>query len=519
MHLTVRMAWHDSNWNGKVCIDPASNNYCNGPHSLLSGRIEKKKNTRFESREGVKGEYVSKSFLPEHVPPCYWSINAFGDKAFELKHSHAFRSVKHTIADKTEPYTFFTWPFKLSFVHTEENKEIHGNYWPDLEQRIKDFISKFKKDESIIFFYANYDNPVSADDMKYLLLGCSIVENITEPGHFPFTKRELQTMGKGQSGSPMKNFPTLNWAIKISHQIDKTVLLPYLEYVKHVNEFPEEFQKLDDIKVIIEEPSLVRSFKYVSMDIDDDKCLYLLYKIRKAIFKIREHNRQVIHNNLDEEEKRIDTLIHMVWKRRGIYPSLGRLLSFFLKRDCTALSSTIRDILDNKYDLIQFFEDVIQDKTPKALEEYQDELDDLVGVPQFRRQFRAYLKLSLFNLTDYQIKRIITQYPETIVAGLEQNPYLIYEYYEADPPKDELDIPDLVDEQIDVYKIDIGMIPDSRFLKRHRSIQNIRESSPERIRSLIIEYLWSLESQGHTYDNLRHILASIQEYEIVPSCR
>lgn len=98
---------------------------------------------------------------------------------------------------------------------------------------------------------------------------------------------------------------------------------------------------------------------------------------------------------------------------------------------------------------------------------------------------------------------------------MEANPYLIYEYYEPDPPEDELDIPDLVDESIDVYKIDVGMIPDSCFIKRHRKIQNIRESSPERIRSLIIEYLWDLEGAGHTYDNLRNIIKNIKEYPLI----
>ena len=43
MHLTVRMAWHDNNWDGKVCQNPVSNTYCTGAHSLLSGRIEKRK--------------------------------------------------------------------------------------------------------------------------------------------------------------------------------------------------------------------------------------------------------------------------------------------------------------------------------------------------------------------------------------------------------------------------------------------------------------------------------------------
>jgi predicted GIY-YIG superfamily endonuclease len=50
---------------------------------------------------------------------------------------------------------------------------------------------------------------------------------------------------------------------------------------------------------------------------------------------------------------------------------------------------------------------------------------------------------------------------------------------------------------------------------RHRKIQNIRESAPERIRSLIVEYLWSLEGAGHTYDNLRNIISNIKEYPLI----
>jgi exodeoxyribonuclease V alpha subunit len=512
-HLTVRMAWHDNCWNGKVCQNPEGNTYCTGAHSLLSGRIEKNKNTKVEQEN--KGKPIQGNFTPESVPPCYWSINAFGDKPFDVEHGHAFAQVNHTVPDKVKPYSIYTWPFKLSFVHTDKNKEINGNYWPDMEKRIEDFTSKFSKNESIIFFYANYDNPVSADDMKYLLLGCSVVDEIEKPGHFPFTEKELKRMGKGESGSSMKNFPTMNWAIQFTHQHEKAVMLPYHKYVRHVEKYPEEFEKLDDIKVLIEEPSLVRGFKYVSMDIDDDKCLYLLYKIRKAIFKIWEHNRQVIQNDLEEEEKRIDALIKMVWERRGIYPSLDKVLKHFLKRDCSKLSEAIKGLLEKKYDLIKCFEDIADGEIQEKLEDFEDDLDDLMGIPQFKRKYKAYLKLSLFNLTEFQIKRIIADYHDSIIAGLETNPYLIYEYYSPKPPADELDRPDLVEEPIDVYKIDVGMIPDSRFVKRHRKIQNIRESSPERIRSLMIEYLWSLEGAGHTYDDLRNVIKSIKEYPLI----
>ena len=50
MHITVRMAWHDNNWNGTVCRDPEGTNYCPGAHSILSGRIEKNKDPKLEAK-------------------------------------------------------------------------------------------------------------------------------------------------------------------------------------------------------------------------------------------------------------------------------------------------------------------------------------------------------------------------------------------------------------------------------------------------------------------------------------
>src|SRR5690606_27979406 len=147
-----------------------------------------------------------------------------------------------------KPYSVFTWPFKLSFVHTDDAKEIHGNYWPDLDQRIKDFIGKFKKDKSIIFFYANYDNPVSADDMKYSLLGAAVVNEAIMPKDFPCKEKEVRNTKKvkeknGRRDISMKNFPTLNWSMQFTHQNEKAVLLPYKEYINHVEQYPEEFEK------------------------------------------------------------------------------------------------------------------------------------------------------------------------------------------------------------------------------------------------------------------------------------
>lgn len=511
MHLTVRMAWHDSNWNGKVCCNPEGNTYCTGAHSLLSGRIEKKKNTELESAKGVKGEYVSENFDPTNVPPCYWSINAFSDREFNVEHHHAFNWVKHSIKDIVKPYSVFTWPFKLSFVHSEAKQKVHGNYWPDLNKRIDNYINKFQPGESIIFFYANYDNPVSADDMRYLLLGCSVISELPQPKHFPFTKEELdETMS---SGITMSNFPTMNWMLRFTHDPKTAVLLPYKDYITYVDKNPGSEQLLQDVKVIIEEESLIRAFKYVSMDMDDDKCLYLLYKLRKSIKKAQEHNQQVLKSDLKEEENRINNLIEKVWKKRGVYPSLSFVLNNFIQdlNISKEITNAILPLLDGKYDLFQFFKDVKDENIPPELSKYEDVLLDLASNRIFKKHYLSFSKLSLFLLTENQVEKIIAD--KELLKEIESNPYSLYEEYISD--EDDLDIPDMQDEPIDVFKIDMGMIPDRKYVDRHRQLQNLVEDSPERVRSVIINYLKQIGNSGHCYDSVDSVLKDLYEHPLI----
>ncbi len=508
MHLTVRMAWHDNDWNGKVCQNPISNTYCTGAHSLLSGRIEKKKDV--EKEEECKGKCIDGNFDPSNVPPCYWSINAFSPSSFKVNHQHAFEHVKHEIEDVVKPYSVFTWPFKLSFVHNDKNKNINGNYPPDLEKRIDNYIDQFKPKESIVFFYSNYDNPVSADEMKYLLLGCSVVAEKPEVHDFPFSEEELKDF---RSKKTMKNFPKINWAMQVTHISDKSVLLPYREYIQYVEDNPEDEQKLLDMKVVIEEESLIQGFKYVSMDIDDDKCLYLLYKIRKSILKIQEHNQVVIGDDMDNELDKIENLIASIWEKRGVYPSLNKVLKPFLntQEEADKLANAIVGVLDRKYDIRMLLEDVLKDNIPDVLEEYEDDLLDMTDKRLFMKNIGSLTSLSLLNLSTNQIEKIINNQP--LLEALEDNLYVLYEEYNAD--EDDLDNPQMQDEAIDIYKIDIAMIPDSKYVKRHRKIQNLGEDSKERIRSVIINYLKDIGEQGHCYDHTYNILESIKEYPLI----
>ncbi|SHN26056.1 ATP-dependent RecD-like DNA helicase [Mucilaginibacter sp. OK098] len=522
MHLTVRMAWHDNKWNGKVCCDPAANTYCTGVHSLLSGRIEKRKDTEYEQKDGVRDQYIAGNFAAAEVPPCYWSINAFSDQDVPVEHQHAFQWVEQTIPEVLRKYSVVTWPFRLSFVHGTEEKRLHGNYWPDLDQRIDNYIKKFTPKQSILFFYANYDNPVSGDDMKYLVIGCSMIRQVPTPLHFDFEPEDLREIRKikrkkvGNSwvdNNNMKNFPTMNWMLQFSHDPETAIQLPYHEYLTHIENNPDNQHFLDDIKVVADEPSLIKGFKYVSMDIDDDKCLYLLYKIRKSIKKIQEHKQAIVNTDYSIEEGRINKLIKSVWDKRGIYPSLNHVFNHYF--DNEELSSELANIIENnatnENHLLKILEGLLNEDIPNYLMPFEDSLLDLIEKRHFKKNIKSLAKLSLFILTPNQINRIIEN--ADLLKEIAINPYILYEDYEAG--EDDLNNPDMQDEPIDIFKIDIGMIPDVNFVRRHRKMQNLTEDSPERLRSVILNYLFDIGQAGHCYSSAQEVLENLYENPLI----
>ena len=167
-HITARMAWHDNGWNGKVCRDPAANVYCVGSHSLLSDRLAREKKIECELPCAALD-----ADLPNYQPPCFWTSSAFAPTPTKTLHKHPFSQYRDStqISDELPANSIYTWPFRLSITHDSHRK--NGQYFPDLEQRISSYMDRLTKGRSLVFFYLNYDNPISADDYKYALVGCA----------------------------------------------------------------------------------------------------------------------------------------------------------------------------------------------------------------------------------------------------------------------------------------------------------------------------------------------------------
>jgi hypothetical protein len=401
---------------------------------------------------------------------------------------------------------------------THASSKRHGQYFPDLDSRIDRYCARLTKGKSLIFFYLNYDNPVSADEYKYALVGCARLSDLDLTGRFSFDNAELERIRQGPG---MKNFPTLNWALQLTHA-GQFVRLPYQEYLEYIAEHPDEEARLEEIKVLVEEPAFVPGFKYVSEQINDDHALGLLYKLKRAFAAVQEHG-------IVEAERELEILeqyIEDTWAARDLYPGLGAAVSVLVdlaegqpqkenvagQRLVEAIREHLRegeDLLERTFALLEGAEAV-----PKELARHRDTIREArSGLRDNLQLLPALRKLSLFALTSRQIARIL--FPDrdgphafggrTIAwTQLEQNPYLLSESYVPATEDEKEQIADLDREQrtdgfIDYFTIDVGMFPDKRYRMRNDELQNLTLAGPERLRAFAIEALHNHEALGHSF--------------------
>lgn len=78
-HITVRLAWHNDGWNGRICEKPAENTYCVGCHSYPGEMIREQRDIAWEKEHA--GELIAEL---DQQPPCMYSASAFADSGSEM---------------------------------------------------------------------------------------------------------------------------------------------------------------------------------------------------------------------------------------------------------------------------------------------------------------------------------------------------------------------------------------------------------------------------------------------------
>lgn len=519
-HLCLRTAWHDSRWDGRVCRNPDSNEHCVGEFSLLSDRVRQRRDLAIENAPGCPGCAADAQQLGDYRPPCFWSINAFGENELQVVHDNPAAPDFPLIAETLPPYSMISWPFRLSFVRDDdEKKQYGGNYYPReiFENRIRLFQHKVRPLDSIVFSYCNFSNPVSGEERKYLVTGCARLEDQSDPKFFDITE---ETLASKASALGQPNFPRMNWALTFTWDFpDSGVRIPYHEYLERLGTTGSVTdERLQSIAVTIDEPELRDGFTYVAKHIDDDQAIYLLTKIRRSLLRIKEHGILDPAETV-EQVRRVEDLIESSWIKRGYLPGLKALLLSMpgvAENYADDVGTLVRKTDFSEADSVERLRDALSgaaERLPDASDGLLEEAREFMD--EYGIQSLDLLRLASLNLTRCQFLRLAGG--KSMMHALSDicaNPYLLHEEYQAGEDLEDPLTGERIDGSIDLFRIDLALIPLSKYQKRINFLHDYRSTDPRRLRAVVIDILAGKEYSGDCFLSADEIAKDAEQYSL-----
>lgn len=246
VHVSARVAWHDDGWNGHICSNPAANTFCVGKYSYPGDLIAKRRSLEWEGpRAGRPCSGL------DGIPPCSYSINAFGLDEMSAAADPPEWFNEGTLAKQwtLPPATVSIWPYEEMYG---DDVRRDGRYDYDARRaRARAYFGAIEEDRSLVFYYANYSNPFNEEESKrYVLVGLSRVKRVGDELFYEGTSEEVRE----------KNGGGFVWQRNItSWYPEQGLRIPYHRY----RDNPEI---LDRLALFPENPRL---FKYATRQMSD----------------------------------------------------------------------------------------------------------------------------------------------------------------------------------------------------------------------------------------------------------
>jgi len=158
-HVSVRLFWHDSGWNGAICRDPAGNVWCEAHEHVRDNKLT-------EREEQAAGKDVGEAGV---APGCELSIQAFSPRRNMIRvwppdwmQSWNVRPLDLDVHATSAPM----WPYEQMW---EENGERRSN--DERRQTVEEFLVEVEPNKSLAFFYVDERNPLFGDDGDHSVVG------------------------------------------------------------------------------------------------------------------------------------------------------------------------------------------------------------------------------------------------------------------------------------------------------------------------------------------------------------
>ncbi len=521
-HLSIRVAWHDSKWNGTVCSNPSLNSYC--AHLPRINGEKKADEDKLARRNWA-------DLAPTELPPCKAESGGFMNaKPFKRTFNHPYNYDKKLPHGKLLPTTFtvpeyssfavpFWWMLKKNQATINEinpglvSDEVSNfrSSWVYGRERqnalLKQFFQDIQEKKSLVVFYTKSGNPVD-EETKRLVVGIGVITKLS---------KILEYESEANYTYPL-------WDRLITHSIrpdldlSEGVLVPYHEYLsldekfklKSKDGFKTKEDLLNEIKLTLSETAtsedLINEFSYGSEHIENSTILNLLSQLRVIIERVKQHG--IVKGNWDKQLLWINKQIGLVKAQMGPFPSFGNALVAMGFQYGHLLEHDIRErgLCKTKENPWEIFEELVYGSKTIGRTPYSSDL------PFYKDTWEAQADstkeilflLSRFELTAKQIKVWHSSISRKTIGcnatdeDILANPYIIAE----DDTGNSESYP------ISVDVIDLGVFEDKAIQGEYAPKEpSLVESTIDkrRIRAIVISILKKAAINGDTLLSINEI--------------
>lgn len=517
-HLTARVAWHDSGWNGTVCRQPTCNSFCVALDRIREERID-------EREEAIAGKLWN-LLSPEELPPCKAESGAFmNSEEWTRRFVHPYVGLKKAnethghlkpTSVKVPPYATFVVPFAWMLRSEQDgiDNRVPTSLPPDetppfgsswvfgrarQEALLKLFAGRLTPERSLVFFYCKDGQPLG-DTISRLIVGIGRITTVAPPKAYDVSQKKPSH---------------LMWDLLVRHSIRPEgtdgFLFPYHDYLEPTGDPAEDVRReklLTEIAVPADSAH-IRAFSYAAELAPPDIALSTLVRCLEAVRKVREHG--IAKGPWERREEWLNEQIALTWQDRGAFPGLGPALEALGMRLGTALTLELLSsgALKSDDDPWPLVDAILRGEEKPPQPAYQEDLKAIsntwIGLSDERRSLLKLL--SRFALTSAQAARWFD--PNERAKGtttkvtddeILANPYRM----------SETDLGDSDDSPVSVGLIDRGLLPESTIAAKHPVPEPSAVASPSDARRLRAALVTVLREAAENGDALLSVPEALQ---------
>jgi AAA domain/UvrD-like helicase C-terminal domain len=522
-HISIRVPWHDTGWDGRVCNAPRLNGACLKLRRIAEDRDDDKE-------ESVAGKSIED--LPQAKwPPCIAERVGFMapfeyvreanhpyNRGPETSHGH-FKPTALRHPRYSAPVVPFAWMLRESMeaLGEEYALDVQAEREPDLgfkTQWVQEHLNQtalldclaghLKPEHSLCFFYAKQVPFVEDSAGGRILIGVGRVLHVGPAQEYAYTTKDL----KGKLRSML-------WERMVQHSIRPDFkdgfLLPYHAAIGKTAEDPD----FDPAEIAAFSPAdRLLEFSHASQLVSHDGAIASLLACTESLRKAK----GVLPGPWDQCLSWIDARLGELWRARGPCPGLGSALSAFGLESGTFVARALTEKAGDNADPWPLVDTMFADPkkhlpAPLAQSIGKTLCSKWSRLPEDRR---SLLKLvSRFEITREQASTLYVQ-EERAKAGIDAsdkailgNPYLLYELTRptVDP--------------VSVWTIDRGVFPDDVIRKKHplpAPTALDAGTDARRVRAFTVKVLEDSAAVGNTLLPQDQVVLAIRALMLQPPC-